>query len=67
MQVCTTELGTVAKYQEEFTKRNVKVFALSCNDVESHKKWIVDVEAAGWSNGKKVSKSSHHASTNHSC
>lgn len=27
----------------EFTKRNVKVMALSCDDVESHKKWTKDI------------------------
>ena len=52
--VCTTELGTVAKYHDRFTERGVKVFALSCNSVESHAKWIVDIEAAGWNDGKKV-------------
>ena len=41
--VCTTELGTVAKYTEEFTKRNVKVVALSVDGVESHKGWIGDI------------------------
>ena len=43
--VCTTELGEVAKLIPEFTKRNVKVVALSCNDVESHKGWIADIQA----------------------
>ncbi len=41
--VCTTELGTVAKYKEEFEKRNVKVLALSVDGVESHKGWIKDI------------------------
>ena len=41
--VCTTELGAVAKLRAEFDKRNVKVVALSVDDVESHKKWIVDI------------------------
>ena len=40
--VCTTELGTVAKYKEEFAKRNAKVVALSVDGVESHKGWIKD-------------------------
>lgn len=35
--VCTTELGAVGKLKDEFDKRGVKVLALSCNDVESHK------------------------------
>jgi len=41
--VCTTELGAVAKLRAEFDKRNVKVMALSVDGVESHKKWIGDI------------------------
>nr|UYO79716.1 peroxiredoxin 6 [Portunus pelagicus] len=43
--VCTTELGTVAKMMPEFTKRNVKVMAISCDSVEDHLGWIKDVQA----------------------
>ena len=42
--VCTTELGTAAKYKGEFDKRNVKVVALSVDSVESHQGWIKDIE-----------------------
>ncbi|CAN5387223.1 peroxiredoxin [soil metagenome] len=42
--VCTTELGAVAKLKGEFDKRHVKPIALSVDDVESHKKWIGDIE-----------------------
>ncbi|MBU2061390.1 peroxiredoxin [Flavobacterium frigidarium] len=42
--VCTTELGTVANYYPEFQKRNTKVIALSVDGVESHHKWIKDIE-----------------------
>ena len=42
--VCTTELGTVANYYPEFVKRNTKVIALSVDGVESHLKWIKDIE-----------------------
>ncbi|WPR77099.1 peroxiredoxin [Algoriphagus sp. NG3] len=41
--VCTTELGTVAKLKDEFSKRNTKVIALSVDGLESHKGWISDI------------------------
>jgi alkyl hydroperoxide reductase subunit AhpC len=41
--VCTTELGTVAKYKGEFDKRNVKVIALSVDGNDSHNGWIKDI------------------------
>ena len=43
--VCTTELGVVASLIPEFQKRNVKVIALSCDPVDSHKNWIKDIQA----------------------
>ncbi len=42
--VCTTELGTAAKYKPEFDKRNVKVLALSVDNLEHHKRWIKDID-----------------------
>jgi alkyl hydroperoxide reductase subunit AhpC len=42
--VCTTELGYVSKIKGEFEKRNVKVIAVSVDPVDSHKKWIKDIE-----------------------
>ncbi len=41
--VCTTELATMAKCREDFEKRNVKVLALSVDDIETHKKWMQDI------------------------
>jgi alkyl hydroperoxide reductase subunit AhpC len=41
--VCTTELGTVAKYKAEFDKRNVKIAALSVDNLDSHNGWIQDI------------------------
>ena len=41
--VCTTELGEVARLKPEFDKRNVKVIALSIDDVQSHNGWIGDI------------------------
>jgi alkyl hydroperoxide reductase subunit AhpC len=37
-------LGTVANYYPEFEKRNTKVIALSVDGLESHLKWIKDIE-----------------------
>ncbi len=42
--VCTTELGAVAKLRSEFDKRGVKVVALSADPLDSHMKWIGDIE-----------------------
>ena len=41
--VCTTELGLTSKLKHEFAKRNVKVIALSVDPVDSHQKWIEDI------------------------
>jgi len=41
--VCTTELGAVAKLRAEFDKRNVKVLAISADPLESHQRWIGDI------------------------
>jgi len=41
--VCTTELGTVARYKPQFDVRNVKVLALSVDGLESHGKWVKDI------------------------
>ena len=41
--VCTTELGYTAKLKQEFAKRNVKVLAVSIDDVNSHNRWVGDI------------------------
>ncbi len=41
--VCTTELGEVAKLRSEFDKRDVKVMAISADPLDSHTKWIGDI------------------------
>lgn len=41
--VCTTELGTAAKFKSEFDKRNVKMMALSVDGAASHAEWIKDI------------------------
>jgi len=42
--VCTTELGRAHLLADEFKKRGVKMIALSCDDAESHKGWIKDIQ-----------------------
>ena len=41
--VCTTELGMAANYYPEFVKRNAKIIALSVDGLDSHLKWIKDI------------------------
>lgn len=42
--VCTTELGYLARCQEEFSKRDCKVIGLSEDSVEDHKRWLGDIK-----------------------
>lgn len=41
--VCTTELGTLARLQPEFTKRGVKLIGLSVDPVSKHALWNEDI------------------------
>lgn len=41
--VCTTELGFTAKLKADFAQRGVKVIALSVDPVDSHLRWIDDI------------------------
>jgi len=41
--VCTTELGLTAKLKDEFAARGVKAIALSVDPVDSHIRWIDDI------------------------
>ena len=41
--VCTTELGFTAKLHEQFAERGVKAIALSVDPVDSHLRWIDDI------------------------
>ena len=42
--VCTTELGYMAKIEPEFTTRNAKLIGLSVDPVDSHSRWLGDIE-----------------------
>ncbi|MGH7915930.1 MAG: peroxiredoxin [Candidatus Binataceae bacterium] len=42
--VCTTELGAFARLKAEFDKRDCKMIAVSVDDVNSHKRWVGDIE-----------------------
>ncbi|MBK0391591.1 peroxiredoxin [Ramlibacter algicola] len=42
--VCTTELGYMARIEDQFAKRNAKLIALSVDPVDDHTKWIGDIE-----------------------
>ncbi len=42
--ICTTELGMIARQKSAFDRRGIKVLGLSVDSVESHNKWILDIE-----------------------
>ncbi|ART48567.1 peroxiredoxin [Acidovorax carolinensis] len=41
--VCTTELGKTAALASEFAKRNVKAIAVSVDPLDSHNRWVGDI------------------------
>ncbi|KAM7305230.1 peroxiredoxin-6 [Ixodes scapularis] len=45
--VCTSELARAAQLHHVFQKKGVKLIALSCDSVESHRGWIKDINAFG--------------------
>lgn len=42
--VCTTELGYMARIKPEFDKRSVKIIGLSVDPLDSHSKWLDDIQ-----------------------
>ncbi|HET9933521.1 MAG TPA: peroxiredoxin [Polyangiaceae bacterium] len=42
--VCTTELGRAANLKKEFEARGIKMIAVSVDDVDSHKRWVKDID-----------------------
>ncbi len=42
--VCTTELGYMARIENEWAKRNTKIIGLSVDPVDKHQKWKADIE-----------------------
>ena len=41
--VCTTELGRTALLRDEFSRRDVKVLAVSVDPIEKHAGWVEDI------------------------
>ena len=42
--VCTTELGYLARLQDDFSDRNCKVIGLSVDPVTDHQRWLADIK-----------------------
>jgi alkyl hydroperoxide reductase subunit AhpC len=42
--VCTTELGEVARLNNEWQRRGIKVIGLSVNPLDAHEQWVTDIK-----------------------
>ena len=42
--VCTTEMMALALAQEEFADRDVKLFGITCGDLNTQREWHIDIE-----------------------
>jgi alkyl hydroperoxide reductase subunit AhpC len=42
--ICTTELAVIGRLAPEFARRDVKVIALSVDDLDLHQRWSKDIE-----------------------
>lgn len=42
--ICTTELGLMARMEEEFSKRNTKIIGHSIDPVVEHMRWLYDIK-----------------------
>ncbi|KAL7523581.1 hypothetical protein ACHAWF_000581 [Thalassiosira exigua] len=51
--VCTTELGAAQSIMDEFEVRNVKICGFSCDDIQSHRQWLGDIQIQR-STGQKI-------------
>eukprot|EP00494_Astrolonche_serrata_P001826 UN01832 len=54
--VCATELATANEYMPQFSKRNCKLLAYSCDTKEKHTKWVADIEKLSKDKGTKDAK-----------
>ena len=45
--VCTTELGTTARLNDDFVERGVKTIAISVDPIEDHRGWAPDIGDVG--------------------
>jgi len=45
--VCTTELGTTARLNDDFIERGVKTIAISVDPIEDHRGWAPDIGDVG--------------------